>query len=189
MRTGSECSIGPLKRQREGGRRSGDVFGLLTDPQGNWVGRVATAAGQAAVTTPVEGGWHHLALGYDGATVRLFVDGAAAAETELAGALVSEPQTPLVVGAYSNLSGWVEGGVACVQVFKRALSAEELAGAWAAWPSSGPTLSFLSIMTLTLDAPATLKELPERLPVVPLTARTRRCLKAAPGRPTPAARG
>jgi len=120
------------------GGPAGDVFGLLTDPQGNWTGRVATAAGQAGVSAPLQTGWHQLALTYDGATARLFVDGAMVAERPLTGALVAEPETPLVIGAYSNLSGWFDGGVAVVQLFDRALPAEELAASWAAWQAEHP---------------------------------------------------
>jgi len=123
------------------GGPAGDVFGLLTDPQGNWTGRVATAGGQANVTAPIEVGWHQLALTYDGAAARLFVDGAPVAERALTGALVSEPETPLVVGAYSNLKGWFAGGVASVRVFDRALAAEQLAAAWAAWQAAQPEVT------------------------------------------------
>ncbi len=120
------------------GGPAGDVFGLLTDPQGKWTARVATAAGQASLSAPIEVGWHQLALTYDGATVRLFVDGEPAAERALSGALVSEPETPLAIGAYSNANGWFTGGVASVQLFDRALSPEELAATWAAWQAAHP---------------------------------------------------
>ncbi len=123
------------------GGPTGDVFGILTDPQGNWTGRVATVAGQAGPTAPIETGWHHLALSYDGATARLYVDGEPAQEKPLTGALVSEPDTPLVIGGYSNLNGWYAGGVASVQVHDRALSADELAAAWADWQQAQPTVT------------------------------------------------
>lgn len=120
------------------GGPTGDVFGLLTDPQGNWAGRLTTAAGQAGVTAPIATGWHQLALTWDGATARLLVDGAMAMERPLAGPLVAEPGTPLVIGAYSNLSGFFAGGIARLKVYDRALSAEELAADWTAWQAEHP---------------------------------------------------
>lgn len=126
------------------GGPTGDVFGLLTDPQGNWAGRLTTTAGQAGVTAPIATGWHQLALTWDGATARLVVDGTVAMERALAGTLVAEPGTPLVIGAYSNLSGFFAGGVARVEVYDRALSAEELAADWTAWQAEHPPASDFS---------------------------------------------
>ncbi len=120
------------------GGPTGDVFGLLTDPRGNWAGRLNTAAGQAGLTAPIEPGWHQLALTWDGATARLVVDGVPAMERALAGPLVSEPGTPLVIGAYSNLNGFFAGGVARVEVHDRALAIAELAAAWATWWAEHP---------------------------------------------------
>lgn len=120
------------------GGPAGDVFGILTDPAGNWAGRVTTAAGQVGLTAPIRPGTHQLALTYDGAAARLLVDGELARERPLAGALVAEPDTPLTVGCYSNLNGWFTGGVAAVSLYDRALSAQELADLWAAWQQAHP---------------------------------------------------
>lgn len=120
------------------GGAAGDVFGILSDPQGNWVGRLTTTDGQVGVIAPIETGWHHLAVTYDGAAVRLYLDGKLAQEKPLTGVIVAEPGTPLVLGGYSNLNGWFTGGIASVQIYERALSAEELAAAWEQWQAEHP---------------------------------------------------
>jgi len=128
---------GIIARDNYGGP-AGDVFGILTDPQGNWAGRLTTTAGQASVTAPATPGWHHLALTWDGTTLCLFVDGECAREAPLAGTIVSEPDTPLTIGAYSNLNGWFRGGIAAAQVHERALPGAELAADWAQWQADHP---------------------------------------------------
>lgn len=128
---------GIIARDNYGGPE-GDAFGIVTDPRGTWTGRVKTAAGQTSVNAPIETGWRQLALTYDGQTVRLLVDGEVAAEQPLAGEIVVEPDTPLVVGAYSNLAGRYAGGITTAAVHDRALSAETLAAGWAAWQAAHP---------------------------------------------------
>lgn len=140
---GVEAYAGIVCRDNYGGP-TGDVFGLLTDPQGNWVGRLTTTEGQAGLTAPIVPGWHQLALTWDGTIARLFVDGAVAMERPLAGTLVAEPGTPLVIGAYSNLNGFFPGGVARVELYDRALSAEEVAAAWAQWQAEHPQATAFS---------------------------------------------
>lgn len=128
---------GIIARDDYGGPE-GDVFSILTDPHGNWAGRVYTEEGRATLGTPAELGWHHLALTYDGAAARLYVNGELAQERPLTGAIVSEPDTPLVVGAYSNLNGWYSGGVAFAELHNRARSGDEVAAQWAAWQEENP---------------------------------------------------
>lgn len=128
---------GIIARDNYGGPE-GDAFGIVTDPRGTWTGRVKTAAGQTSVSAPIETGWHQLALTYDGQTVRLLVDGEVADEQPLSGEIVTEVETPLVIGAYSNLAGWYAGGIAAAAVHDRALSAETLVAGWAAWQAAHP---------------------------------------------------
>lgn len=129
---------GIICRDNYGGQ-TGDVFGILTDPQGNWTGRLATTSGSATLSAPIQTGWHMLALTYDGAMARLYVDGELAEEKPIKGALVSQPDTPLTLGAYSNRNGWYAGGIARGSVHDRALTGEELAAAWAGWQKTHPT--------------------------------------------------
>lgn len=128
---------GIVARDNYGGP-AGDVFGILTDPGGNWTGRLTTTAGSATVRSPAGPGWHHLALTWDGAALRLYVDGREAGEAPLVGEIVSEPDTPLAVGAYSNLNGWFAGGVAAAAIYDVALPADELAAHWAQWQEQHP---------------------------------------------------
>ena len=121
------------------GGPTGDAFGILTDPQGNWTGRLATTSGSAGLSAPIQTGWHMLALTYDGAMARLYVDGELAQEKPIKGALASQPDTPLTLGAYSNRKGWYSGGIARASVHDRALTAKELAAAWVAWQAGQPT--------------------------------------------------
>lgn len=134
---------GIICRDNYGGP-TGDVFGILTTPQGNWAGRLTTTAGGAGLTAPIRTGWHMLALTYDGAVARLFVDGEQAQQKPVKGALVSEPGTPLVLGAYSNQNGWYSGGIARASIHDRALSADELAAAWSAWQQAQPIATSFS---------------------------------------------
>ncbi len=134
---------GVVCRDRFGGA-AGDVFGLLLDPAGNWAARLTTATGAASVIAASTAGWHHLALTYDGARLRLFVDGVARGEKPLGGALAAAPDTPLAVGDYSNGGGRLQGAVSCVRVSDRALSPEEIAAEWSDWRRSHPPPSAFS---------------------------------------------
>lgn len=62
-------------------------------------------AGVGAVTSavPTAGEWHNVAATYDGATLRLFVDGVQAGETAASGRIISTPD-PLYVGAKNTRS-------------------------------------------------------------------------------------
>lgn len=128
---------GVVCRDRFGGA-AGDVFGLLLDPAGNWAARLTTATGAASVTAASTAGWHHLAATYDGARLRLFVDGAARGDQPLGGALAAAPDTPLAVGDYSNGGGRLQGAVSCVHVSDRALSPEDIAADWSDWRQHHP---------------------------------------------------
>lgn len=120
------------------GGPAGDVFGLVLDPEGRWTARVKTSAGQATASAPASAGWHQIALAYDGQALRLYVDGKPADEARVAGALVAEPETPLVFGSYSNRQGWLRGGLARVELHDEALSAEQIAVSWRDWLAAHP---------------------------------------------------
>jgi calcineurin-like phosphoesterase family protein len=134
---GAPAYAGIIARDNYGGP-TGDVFALLTDPNGNWSGRVKTGEAQSGLLAPATPGWHHLALTWDGAVTRLFVDGQLADEAPLRGDLASEPETPLALGAYSNGNGWFQGGIAAAAIYDGALPAEEVAAQWTAWQAEHP---------------------------------------------------
>jgi hypothetical protein len=69
--------------------------------------------GTAAGTVPE--GWHHVALAYDGATYRWFIDGAMTLER--AGRLSSQTNDYLVIGGYSGgVQPWFNGSIDEVRV-------------------------------------------------------------------------
>ncbi|MCK5803279.1 MAG: metallophosphoesterase [Lentisphaeria bacterium] len=114
-------------RDRWGGP-TGDVFGLVVTPDGRWMARVKTAAGQCALTAPATTGWHLLAMTYDATHARLFVDGRLAAEKAHSGTMVAEPKTALAFGTYSgSANGILRGALREVRIWSTALSAENLA--------------------------------------------------------------
>jgi hypothetical protein len=89
---------------------------------------------------PVAGGWTHLAATFDGHKARLFQDGALVAEKS--GEAVRAPwDSPLHVGQYSGgvaPSFQLNGQIAGLKIYNRALSAEEVKAASAAKPRAKP---------------------------------------------------
>ena len=84
-------------------------------------------------TVEVRGGavtvaaWHQLAATWDGATVRLYVDGAEVDSAVASGALALDLEAPLVVGNTANASGPLDGRIDQVRVGHVARSAADLA--------------------------------------------------------------
>jgi hypothetical protein len=120
------------------GGPDGDAFGIITAPRDRWTARLATDEGQATLAAPIRTGWHALALTFDGATARLFVDGEPADEAPLTGTIVERPDTPIALGAYSNAGGAYAGGIAFATVYDRALSPGELCANWERWRQEHP---------------------------------------------------
>ena len=71
--------------------------------------------------------WTHLATTYDGANLRLYVNGTQAATTALSGAMAVSTG-PLKVGGNALWSEWFAGLIDDVRVYDRALSATEIQG-------------------------------------------------------------
>jgi hypothetical protein len=71
--------------------------------------------------------WTHLATTYDGATLRLYVNGTQAAATALTGAMAVSTG-PLKIGGNALWSEWFAGLIDDVRVYDRALSATEIQG-------------------------------------------------------------
>lgn len=75
--------------------------------------------------------WHHLAAGYDGEKMQIFVDGQLVAERMYKGAINRSPY-PLAIGKNSELHGQEHDGYLCnaiideVRVYNRTLSHDEL---------------------------------------------------------------
>jgi len=88
-------------------------------------GGVAGACSPYDLTT----GWHYLAATRSGTTLKLYVDGAEVASTTAASTGIISPDAPLVIGTINptqNIENFI-GLVDEVEIFNRALSAEEIA--------------------------------------------------------------
>ncbi len=89
------------------------------------------AGGIASICSPSDlaTGWHYLAATRSGTTLKLYVDGAEVASTTAAGTGIISPDAPLVIGTINptqNIENFI-GLVDEVEIFNRALSAEEIA--------------------------------------------------------------
>src|SRR5260221_12154036 len=77
---------------------------------------------------PLEiGAWTHLAITYDGAMIRLYVDGAETANSPVTSPLTSST-APLRIGGDAVYGQFFNGTIDEVRVYARALSADEIRG-------------------------------------------------------------
>ena len=88
---------------------------------GSWIG-TQTVAGSAGLAVNA---WSHLATTYDGATWRLFVNGAQVATRSFTGAIPSSTQ-PLRIGGNNIWSEWFSGLIDEVRVYNRARTAADI---------------------------------------------------------------
>ena len=109
-------------------RPGGVVYGLFADQAGSrpsgqvFIGSERNAVGTAAL--PLNA-WTHLATTYDGAVVRLYVNGVLAGSTSVTGAMAASTGV-LRVGGNSIWGEWFAGLIDEVRVYNRALSAGEV---------------------------------------------------------------
>jgi hypothetical protein len=118
-------SQGEMRLVDKGAVGNDNGYMLDTYPDGNL--RVITSLG--AMRNPVElppGEWSHVAVTYDGQALRLYLNGKLLQETRATGK-ISATDFPLKLGADSNGASHFVGLMADVRVYRRALSAEELA--------------------------------------------------------------
>jgi PKD repeat protein len=87
-------------------------------------GRAGSAKAMAPSSLPV-GGWTHLAVTYDNAAVRLYVNGTLAATTAYTGALPTS-SNPLQIGGDSIYGQYFKGSIDEVRIYSRALSQSEI---------------------------------------------------------------
>jgi len=99
---------------------------LAVDPAGSYIVRRDASAAQDYVAGPILNGTHHLVGTYDGATMRLYVDGASvgtpAASSRVLPAVVVT-RAGLNEGATGSLSGTIDE----LAIWNRALTAAEVA--------------------------------------------------------------
>jgi len=104
-----------------------------------------------AVTT-----WTHLAMTYDGATARLYVNGAQVSSMSVSGALQSTT-TPLRIGGNVPYGEFFQGLIDEVRVYNRALSAAEIqtdmgVAVGGVIANSAPTISSVANQTLVSNS-------------------------------------
>jgi chitodextrinase len=107
------------------------VYALYANESGNTPGAHAylggddrRATGGARLTANV---WTHLAATYDGATIRLYVNGAQAATAAYAGAMAASAR-PLKLGGNAIWSEWFAGQIDDVRIYRRVLTAAQIQG-------------------------------------------------------------
>ncbi len=93
-------------------------------PSGNAVAGGEDVDVRATVPLPLNA-WTHLAATYDGAAVRLFVNGTEAAQLP-AGGTIASGGGPLHIGGNAIWPEWFQGLIDEVRVYNRALSAAEI---------------------------------------------------------------
>lgn len=111
---------------------------------------------RSAVTASFNGNWHHVAGTYDGANVRLYIDGMLVATTPHAGSIALCNELPLYIGASSEWPDRTyQGAIDDVWLYNCSLTGTEInnlmagapviAGLVARWtldePGSGVTIS------------------------------------------------
>ena len=95
---------------------------LVPSGGGTLDGTIRQTSGTSAV--PVDG-WSHVAVTYDGAALRLYVDGRQVSERETTGTLET-PANPLWIGGNRPYGEHFEGLIDEVRVYGRALSESEI---------------------------------------------------------------
>lgn len=116
----------PIIDQRE---RAADGYDLYFTPTSRLFLRVnnVTLTGQTIVA---DGSWHHVAAVYDGASVRLYVDGVLDRQQN-APAMVVDADADLFIGRhYSDPSLSYTGALDEVRIFDMGLSGQEVAALW-----------------------------------------------------------
>ncbi|HVK25043.1 MAG TPA: LamG domain-containing protein [Actinokineospora sp.] len=130
----SSGNKGYVLRGGAGGRVS---FAIVVG--GAWTDLLTTA------TVPT-GGWHHVAGVYDGATMKIYIDGVERASRTLTGALTPSTGTSVLVGGCpSDANRTFVGTINEARVYDRALTATEITakynGGVAAEPATEPALA------------------------------------------------
>jgi uncharacterized repeat protein (TIGR01451 family) len=93
----------------------------------NQVANGDTLRVNATTEYPINGSWMHVAATYDGATMRIYINGIQEASLATT-AIINTNNLPLTIGAQDGTSAsrWFMGWMDDVRVYKRALSAAEI---------------------------------------------------------------
>ena len=128
---------------------------LLEDQGGQFNFRISTSVtADSNVNSSYSHGlntWDHVVGTYDGATQRIYVDGALRASTSLTGTINTSSNDALV-GSYNYGDYCLTGNIGAVRVYSRALSAAEILQNYEAQKSKFIQTLIQQGMTLNLDA-------------------------------------
>ena len=102
----------------------------------------------AAPSSIANSTWTHLALTYDGVTIRLFVNGTLVASTPQTGALENN-NSPLRIGGNSPYIEFFQGRIDDVRIYNRAQVAAEIQSDMAVGVGSGPADTTIPTVTIT----------------------------------------
>ena len=100
----------------------------------------AISDGTGGPTTLPLNTWSHVATTYDGANLRLFVNGAQVSSRALTGSMI-QSTNPLRVGGNAVWGEYFSGLIDEVRIYNRALTASEIQADMASPVTSGPTTS------------------------------------------------
>lgn len=142
-------------------KRDWDGHGLDLDLWKGWQGGVTTASGKTTLEwgegRPALNRWYHLALTYDGSTLRLYVDGEEKASTPLTGTLKTST-SPVYIGSDANTQKWFNGSIANAAIYSTALSPQEIGAHHAAFTPAGcPADAAFSADVVSGTAPLTVQ--------------------------------
>ena len=113
-----------MLKETSNGLSYGLYAGDLSGRPAGYIRRTADIAATSQSLLPLNQ-WVHLATTYDGATLRLFVNGVQAAATAITGSIVTST-LPLRIGGNSVWGEYFSGQIDEVRIYNRALSAGEI---------------------------------------------------------------
>ena len=135
------------------------VYGLYANTTAGRPNAQVYAAGDArqvnGPSTLPANTWTHLAMTYDGANLRLFVNGAQAAAVAQAGAIATSTGV-LRIGGNNIWPEWFQGRIDEIRVYNRALTAAEItadAGVAVARDTTAPTVTNVTPAAGATDVP------------------------------------
>jgi hypothetical protein len=105
----------------------------------------ATSVNISGGTAPVSGMWYHVAAVYDGATAKLFVNGAKAAEAAQT-SYVPGQSGGFAIGGRADGSFWWNGSADEVALYSKALTAEEVSAHYANGMATSPSATYQSLV-------------------------------------------
>ena len=134
-------------------------YGLAIDTTGRPVAMVSIGEGEgntsylkgSALTV---GQWSHLAMTYDNATLKLYVDGVGAGQVSINRVRTTSP-APLVVGRRGDAAQYFKGVLDDVQLYSQALSATDITALVGSAPLPPPSSSPASSLPMAGVSPLT----------------------------------